>query len=63
MKKRNDSDYYAERAIAEREAAASATCDEARNAHLSLARFYEQRLAISGAPVPAGNDPSPIVEA
>jgi hypothetical protein len=39
-----DSEYYAARLRAEREAAAAATCDQARASHLTLAEHYMQVL-------------------
>ena len=45
MIKDNDPDYYAARLRAEREAAAAATCDEARACHLELAEYYRQMLS------------------
>jgi hypothetical protein len=42
-----DVEYYRARGRAEREAAASATCPQARQAHEELAQAYEQLLAAS----------------
>ena len=44
MHKGRDPDYYATRLRAEREAAATATCDQARASHLELASRYQQLL-------------------
>jgi len=53
--KRNDPDYYAHRLRAEREAAAAATCDQARAAHLVLADEYEHKLAQKGCQQPVSD--------
>jgi hypothetical protein len=45
MTNRNDSEYFSGRLLAEREAAATASCEQARAAHLALASEYEQKLA------------------
>jgi hypothetical protein len=50
MHKQREPDYYAARLQAERDAAAAATCDEARRSHLELAERYEQLLSAFGRP-------------
>ena len=51
MSKPFDPDYYARRLRAEREAAAMATSEQAREAHLALADHYVQMLGRLGHPV------------
>jgi hypothetical protein len=51
MSKSFDPDYYARRLSAEREAAAMATSEQAREAHLALADHYVQILSRLGHPV------------
>ena len=51
MHKEREPDYYAARLRAERDAAAAATCDEARRSHLELADRYQQLLSAFGHPV------------
>ena len=50
MQNCNDPDYYAARLRAERDAAAAATCEEARASHLQLALRYQQLLDAVGRP-------------
>ena len=50
MRKGRDPDYYAARLRAEREAAATASCEEARASHLELASRYQQLLDACGRP-------------
>lgn len=59
MHSRNDPDYYAARLRAEREAAATATCEAARASHLKLAARYEQLLEAFGPPRLVGDAPAP----
>jgi hypothetical protein len=59
MSKPFDPDYYARRLRAEREAAAMATSEQARDAHLALAEHYVQMLGRLGHPVAVGSqDPT-----
>ena len=58
MGKAFDPDYYARRLSAEREAAAAATSERAREAHLALADHYRQVLGRLGRPV-AVESPDP----
>ena len=51
MSKGFDPDYYARRLRAEREAAAMATSEQAREAHLELADHYVRLLGRLGHPV------------
>lgn len=62
MHKRRDPDYYAARLRAEREAAATASCDEARASHLELASRYQQLLDACGKPrlVADASAPEPV---
>ena len=50
MRKRIDPGYYATRLRAEQEAAANATCEQARSSHLELAARYQQLLDTRGGP-------------
>lgn len=50
-----DSEYYGERERAERAAAESAGCPEAKRAHLELAQFYAKLVSDGG---PHKVDPS-----
>ena len=68
MHRFNDPAYYAARLRAEREAAAAATCEAARIAHLELASQYQQLLDTFGRPKligdsgeldAAGSEPGP----
>ncbi len=49
----NGRSYFMRRAAQEQSAAANATCEEARDVHLEMARRY-QRLAETGNGEPAG---------
>ena len=46
MKVQSDVEYYAARLRAERSAADSATCEQARAAHRALADHYASRLGV-----------------
>jgi len=50
MNQEPDTEYYVARLRAEREAAATATSEEAREAHRALALRYAQLLAARGHP-------------
>jgi hypothetical protein len=58
MNGKTDPDYYVTRLTAERDAAASATCDNARTAHEALADHYLQLLAACGHPAVVNPDPA-----
>ena len=67
---KSNPNYYAERLRAEHEAAAAATCEQARAAHLVLAGEYERKLAaknglrlVSDPDLAGGADPRPVAEA
>jgi hypothetical protein len=67
---KSDPNYYAERLRAELEAAAAATCEQARAAHLVLAGEYERKLAakngltlVSDRDLAGAADPRPVTGA
>jgi hypothetical protein len=58
MRKLPDANYFSARLEAELDAAARATCERARAAHLALAEAYRQRLAACSF-TPEGMQPPP----